>query len=234
MAALGGFRAWSAPMIKTRDPFNHALLALRGSLRSGAKPPGSPLVVVDLARELDISPTPVREVLWRLTGEGTVEEARGRGFSVRRLEAGDLDALYQLHGVYIAAALKGGRDAFGKDASAATAVFDAASAEPSRLKHRAAIEALFTEMGRMSGNPDLQRALATVADRLSLARLVDADVFVHVDEERAALIRLWDDGDVSTLGPALESYHQRRRAAATQLAAAIRDRIQYRKNILTK
>jgi DNA-binding GntR family transcriptional regulator len=43
-----------------------------------------------------LSPTPVREALSRLAGEGELEERRGDGFFVRRLSAADLIPLYEM------------------------------------------------------------------------------------------------------------------------------------------
>lgn len=55
-------------------------------LRAGARAPGAPIVVNDLAQTLRISHTPVREALARLAGEGAVVATDDRGgFVVPRL-----------------------------------------------------------------------------------------------------------------------------------------------------
>jgi DNA-binding transcriptional MocR family regulator len=92
-------------MTRAYDPFGSVLEALRSDLRNGVLAPGSPMVVMDLAKTLRVSATPVREALSRLSGEGLVEEHRGRGFSAPRLDPADLGSLHNLHGVYIATAL---------------------------------------------------------------------------------------------------------------------------------
>ena len=55
---------------KRRDTFGLALNELRVRVRDGRAAPGTPLMVSDLAEELKLSPTPVREALAWLAGEG--------------------------------------------------------------------------------------------------------------------------------------------------------------------
>lgn len=55
---------------------------------------GAPLRVLHLAAELDTSPTPIRESLARLEGQGLVERAPMRGFTVApRLSAAEVEEL---------------------------------------------------------------------------------------------------------------------------------------------
>jgi len=57
---------------------------------------GQRLLVGDLTRSTGLSPTPVREALSRLVGEGLVEERRGGGYYVPRLDARDIAEFYTL------------------------------------------------------------------------------------------------------------------------------------------
>ncbi|HEX2923135.1 MAG TPA: GntR family transcriptional regulator [Chloroflexota bacterium] len=52
--------------------------------------PGSPLPVVDLARQLGVSLTPVRDALNRLAAEGLVEDVARKGYFVARLDPEDI------------------------------------------------------------------------------------------------------------------------------------------------
>ena len=58
------------------------LEAVLARLMDGDLPPGSPLNIEALARELDVSPTPVREALARLEATGLLQRAALRGYSV--------------------------------------------------------------------------------------------------------------------------------------------------------
>jgi DNA-binding GntR family transcriptional regulator len=69
---------------------------IRRAIVEGRLEPGRRLKEEELARELGISRTPVREALLVLQTEGLIESAPNRGATVRAHEPSDLDDLYQL------------------------------------------------------------------------------------------------------------------------------------------
>jgi DNA-binding GntR family transcriptional regulator len=69
---------------------------IRQAIVDGTYAPGARLKEEELARELGISRTPVREALLVLQAEGLVDAAPNRGATVRVHDAEDLDDLYQL------------------------------------------------------------------------------------------------------------------------------------------
>ena len=69
---------------------------IREAIIDGRLLPGQRLKEEELARELGISRTPVREALLVLQAEGLVDAEPNRGAAVRAHDAADLDDLYQL------------------------------------------------------------------------------------------------------------------------------------------
>jgi DNA-binding GntR family transcriptional regulator len=69
---------------------------IRGAIIDGRLEPGQRLKEEELARELGISRTPVREALLILQTEGLVEAAPNRGATVREYQPEDLDDMYHL------------------------------------------------------------------------------------------------------------------------------------------
>src|SRR2546421_13031594 len=69
---------------------------IRQAILDGRLEPGSRLKEEELARELGISRTPVREALLVLQAEGLVDAVPNRGAVVRSHDANDLEDLYQL------------------------------------------------------------------------------------------------------------------------------------------
>ena len=69
---------------------------IREAIVDGRLRPGQRLKEEELARELGISRTPVREALLMLQAEGLVDATPNRGATVRTYTAEDLDDLYQL------------------------------------------------------------------------------------------------------------------------------------------
>jgi DNA-binding GntR family transcriptional regulator len=83
-----------APLV--RNASAAATELIREAIIDGRLPPGQRLKEEELARELGISRTPVREALLILQTEGLVDAAPNRGAVVRSHDASDLEDLYQL------------------------------------------------------------------------------------------------------------------------------------------
>lgn len=69
---------------------------IRGAIVDGRLEPGRRLKEEDLAQQLGISRTPVRQALLLLASEGLVELAPNRGATVRSLSSEELDDIYTL------------------------------------------------------------------------------------------------------------------------------------------
>ncbi|MBL4810811.1 MAG: GntR family transcriptional regulator [Rhodobacteraceae bacterium] len=76
-----------------------ALLDLRQRILAGQLPGGTRLYEVAMAEELNISRTPLREAMSRLTEEGLLERAMGGGFVVRSFGYADVADAIELRGV---------------------------------------------------------------------------------------------------------------------------------------
>ncbi len=72
---------------------------IREAILDGRLAPGQRLKEEELARELGVSRTPVREALLLLQTDGLVELAPRRGATVRAYAVDDLDEVYQLRAV---------------------------------------------------------------------------------------------------------------------------------------
>ncbi len=83
-------------MIKSRRPTlaEQAYEELGEQIVSGHLPAGRRLLAEELAGQLEISPTPVKEALNRLEREGLVEAEARRGSMVRRFTRADMDQTY--------------------------------------------------------------------------------------------------------------------------------------------
>jgi len=79
-----------------RNASGAATEVIRQAILDGRLEPGSRLKEEELARELGISRTPVREALLMLQAEGLVDATPNRGAIVRSHTADDLRDLYQL------------------------------------------------------------------------------------------------------------------------------------------
>lgn len=193
-------------------PSSTAVLShLRAELREGRHAPGEALSISLLAARLGFSPTPVREALAHLAGEGLVSERRGQGYFVAPLDAEALAGRYRLQQLYLGAALQ-----------APARAWAVAPAAPLRLDDPpAATEALFAAIVAVAGDHALTDAHRRLADRLAAARRAELRVLGDGRTELADLRARWMRGDRPALAAALAAYHQRRQAAAADLAALL-------------
>lgn len=78
---------------------SRAVIELRQRILSGDIPGGTRLFEVQLANEMKISRTPVRDAMSRLAEEGLLERARSSGFVVRSFSFSDVIDAIELRGV---------------------------------------------------------------------------------------------------------------------------------------
>lgn len=83
-----------APLVRNAGVV--ATEVIRDAIIDGRLAPGERLKEEELARELGLSRTPIREALAVLQAEGLVDMAPNRGATVREHDAADLDDLYRL------------------------------------------------------------------------------------------------------------------------------------------
>lgn len=89
----------SAPLIRRTRLVDDVANALRDLIARGELAPGERLVQDQLAAELGVSRTPLREALQRLQHEGLVTLSQGRGVEVRRMEPDALLELFEVREV---------------------------------------------------------------------------------------------------------------------------------------
>lgn len=83
-------------LVPVRNTSAVATEVIREAIVDGRLAPGQRLKEQELARELGLSRTPIREALAVLQAEGLVETVPNRGATVRSHDADDLDDLYRL------------------------------------------------------------------------------------------------------------------------------------------
>ncbi|MEJ8406068.1 hypothetical protein WKI27_11990 [Brevundimonas vesicularis] len=186
-------------MTRNREPFAKALDNLQRRLMEGAYGPGAPIVILDEARRLRLSTTPVREALAWLSGAGLVEHSATGGYRAAGLDAGAVRDAYAFRNTCLLLSLeRAGR----------TAVSAVPAADP---------QAMFAWIVGRSGDAALSRAFETVNFRL--VRLVRAErqILDHpaaaIADIRAALV----EGRRRDAAAGISAYHRERIAAAAAL-----------------
>jgi DNA-binding GntR family transcriptional regulator len=85
--------------VERRTMANLVYLRLLDDISSGTLPPGQRIVIDQVARDLEVSITPVREAIMRLQSEGLISDNAYAGLRVVELEAAALRELFEIRGV---------------------------------------------------------------------------------------------------------------------------------------
>ena len=195
-------------MTERREPFRQALVELRRRLRDGVLEPGARVTAKDVADGLKLSPTPVREALSRLAGEGLLEEHRGDGFFVPELSAADVIVLYRLSEQLLLIS-QGATRAQRRDVRIPEAV-------PGEGPIRA-VERLFVAWVSESSSRVTLESYRTVATRLAPVRRREAHLLDDLAQEAQALHALADPSLRRQRQAAVQAFHKRRVALAEPL-----------------
>lgn len=191
-----------------RDPYGAALGAVRQFAQAGRFVPGEAIVVTELAAEVGLSATPVREALACLAGEGLIERRRGQGYFYPALTAADVIDLFELQLAFLHATLILHPRGLGSLRKAA------ADFEPHR-----GVQALFDAIMDQSANSALITAHRRVGHRLGpilRAEQIDEACASGVDEMIERIV----EGRIPDLLQLLDRHHERRCARVGVLLRA--------------
>jgi hypothetical protein len=203
--------------IERGEPFQLALMALHDRLREGRFRPGERIAATEIAEELQLSATPVREALSRLVGEGLIEDRRGQGYFVRSLSALDMADLYRLSLAQLSIALAVHRGMLGQGGgSNAAPVSLPDCADPVKK-----VERMFAAWICEAGGWALAVAHRTLQIQLGPVRRIEPLLFADLPAEAAELERLaFSEGAAERLR-GLRRFHARRIALADRLYSLI-------------
>jgi len=191
-------------LTRSRDPFHQALGSLRLRIEQGLYGAGRPVVIVEEARRLRLSTTPVREALAWLAGAGLVERAPLGGYVTLQLDPATVrDRLaFRLHCLRLSLESTGGLPA------ALTPDEDGVQV----MLHRD-----LDRLVQSSGSDALLDAFRRVSSRLAQIRGAEEQVFADLDDEAVGISTLLAQADIQALEAALSRYHHRRMEAAALL-----------------
>lgn len=190
-------------------------LELKARLRSDEFPPGSRLGPAELAKLLEASPTPVRDALYRLSGERIVESWHLEGFRQPLLNEGDLQDLYGWSGTLIGLALKGRADV-----APPGTLFEL----PRSADYPRGIESLFRMIASGTAGREIRHAIVNIVERTHVFRSVEARIDVGAIDALEAMEQDFRFGRWTALRSKITSFHRNRVAQAGRVISELRQR----------
>lgn len=194
--------------LSNRDPYGVALGTMRRLANEGRFGPGDALVVTELAAEIGLSATPMREALARLAGEGLIERQQGRGYFYPMLSASEIVDLHELLRAYLHAALT-------LHYRGPTSLQRAAARSGDDVDH------LSKAIVDQTGNHALIAAYGRVLARLGAAIRAENRLLQHSDKG-PEIVTAAAEARLDDLVEMLARHHDRRCALAGRIAALLR------------
>ena len=205
-------------MNATRSKSAYLYGQVRRALQSGRYLPGQRIDPAVLATEFDISPTPVRFALYRLVGEGLVEDHARGGLHVPLPTEAAMRDLYDLMERLLLMACDIG-----------------ISPLPYKTERKLEISPpdgdlvkltwqLFDAIACATAQRYLHQAVKRHNDQLAPIRRAKHDLLEHNLEELSELIQYWQERDTPALKSALRNYHGRRKRIVPCIVAALIER----------
>ncbi|AMG75571.1 GntR family transcriptional regulator [Sphingopyxis granuli] len=191
-------------------------LDLKARILSGAYPPGTRLEAAQLSKQLASSATPVRDALYRLSGERIIESWHQEGFRQPLLSEADLVDLYGWAGALLSMALKGRSPR----PDLPSGLVELANHD----NYPEAIEALFRTIAIGSQNGELRASIVNCIERSMTIRALEARVDATAGDALAAMAEDYRFGRWSALRSKITRFHRRRASFAGRVAAEIRKR----------
>lgn len=197
---------------KRASSFKVALETLKAELRGGIHAAGARLTATEIAERLNLSPTPVREALSRLAGEGLLQDRRGQGFFVPSLTERDLIVLFQLQLELLRIACHADRTELSPQEIARLV------SEPGQPPDYALASERLLRAFSAAASAQLSRHLGRLADQLASVRAAEPRVLDNLAEEWTGLVAALSSADATTIDPVLQAFFRRRIRAASSLA----------------
>ncbi|CAP44149.1 GntR family transcriptional regulator [Bordetella petrii] len=140
--------------------------------------PGERVNELELARQLGVSRTPVREALNRIAAEGFLMATPHRGYTVRALDAQQLMALYEYRatvelGVVRLVCARASDQALAELARSVEGSRDEVETDAQALRLLSRDEAFHEHLASLAGNPEFLRSVRSLNERIRFPRWID-------------------------------------------------------------
>lgn len=164
---------------KTQQAFGDLYVAIFDRIARGQFRPSHRIAVNILAKSLNVSTTPVREVLRQLAGRDLLVERHREGFYLAPLNARTIASLYAAHGFWLERIFADPR----------------LGSPPTRLPRN--LWRLFDLAGRLSGDPAAIAVRRYLDDRLVAVRRHESSLLGDMAERGATLADALGRGDIA-------------------------------------
>lgn len=184
------------------------LEAIKHAILTGELKPGQALVETDLAGELGVSKTPVREALKTLAGTGLVTMSPYKGATVREIDRAHARSIYDMR-LLLEPTAAGRSVGVHRDWAPARAALQAADESADAAGRSLANRAFHRHMYLACGNPLLVRTLDDLRDQTALvsaAAWAQRPSWEREAAEHRAILAAAEQGDTEEVRDLMRSH----------------------------
>jgi hypothetical protein len=196
---------------------------VRFQLQSGQYAPGERIDPAALARHFHTSQTPVRFALYRLVGEGLLDDHAREGFHVPLPTELALRDLYD----WMQRLLSMACDIGFPSCAETSEPFGMPKPEDDLVQ---STQRLFDNIALATGHLALHRAVQMTNGRLAPLRHAKQGLLKHTFDELSILGRHWDKRNIPALHSALAEYHERRKTLVPQIVSVLTSKAPYNRH----
>lgn len=206
---------------------DRALNALREMIFSGQLAPGSDHLETELAAQLEMSRTPVREAALMLQAQGLIDVRPRRGIRVRPVSARDMRDIYDILTELESLAAKRAAEAGYSKGDLATlagaiADMDAALEDEDLRAWAKADDRFHRELVRLGGNARLAMIVAVMRDQVRRARATTLFIRPKPTKSNTDHHRVYQAIAAGDSAQAHDVHHAHRRAACEMLVELLK------------
>ncbi|MDG2520532.1 GntR family transcriptional regulator [Caulobacter segnis] len=205
-------------MGKAKEKFERVLLTVRRRVRSGALPSGGRVSAAELAEELRLSTTPVRQALAQLAGQGLLDGRAGDGYFVPQADTEDISDLYRTRGRLVGLAIARWPPNDGRPAA-----LSLPSESRIDLTNVDRLEFQLRQLVRRAGSDALTYLYDRLSDRLAFLATAEDRCVETAAVDLAMIDALCQAGDARKLERAIADLHERRAALAGPIKSESRN-----------
>jgi DNA-binding GntR family transcriptional regulator len=195
--------------------------------------PGEKILENEIAHELGVSRTPVREALNKLEQEGLIRVFSKKGYFVSDVTAREIEELYAIRGALEALAIRtAARNARPKDWLQLKTILinqrknRGKTSEQSAARIFKEARKFHEEIARISGNETLEQMLSTITDKISRLQWTNiffTDRVTRSNSEHLQIVKLLIQGDLEKAVEAAERHIQHSKESLLNLLSRKKD-----------
>lgn len=203
---------WNMPhheRFAAMDSVRRAYTLIKSKILEGEILPNTTIPIMDIADQLGLSNTPVRQALVHLVGEQLVYPIHPRGYMLRILNEEDVLGLYHVNVALISSVIESPKFHISQADLESLRMMDASHEDVEQGGKVELVEGIFLTISKQSNISEVHRIIGNINDRLHAVRKAELNLFYGGSSVTDDMFGLFDV-DIRNRMKCLRKYHMKR------------------------